>query len=265
MSGNFSERPAYFELAPPAWNPLAQGIVFFGGGRHPGSTYYHDSSLYGNHGTLTDMVPSTDWIPRIGRFALAGDGNAHYVSHTAPALGTQFSFAFWVQIDTDRTINTFWRSATIYRQMLYRVGNGLGVYSDSGDGYYKAVTLSLGVPNHIAFVNNALTVTIYVNGASIGTVAPASFTFAGASKILGEGATYGILGWMADCLCYNRLLSAREVNALADPSNVMLRVGGSDLLRYRPSRSPVYCSGGAAAAFNPSWYVQRRRAHQGAA
>ena len=43
-------------------HPLATGLVFAHFGRLPLSTHYHDDSLYYNHGTLTAMDPTTDWV-----------------------------------------------------------------------------------------------------------------------------------------------------------------------------------------------------------
>ena len=51
-------RPERFSMN--GGHPLAQGLVFAGLGELPNSTYFHDSSLYRNSGTLTNMaVPAT--------------------------------------------------------------------------------------------------------------------------------------------------------------------------------------------------------------
>jgi len=43
-------------------SPLAKDLVFAHVGQHPGSEHYHDGSLFGNHGTLINMDPATDWV-----------------------------------------------------------------------------------------------------------------------------------------------------------------------------------------------------------
>jgi hypothetical protein len=56
---------------------FAQGLFLFGGGRFPKSNKYVDSSLYGNHGTLTNMDAATDWVwdSTLGRWVMAFDGS----------------------------------------------------------------------------------------------------------------------------------------------------------------------------------------------
>ena len=74
------ERPMEFRINYDA--PLADGLVFAGLGGHGcvGSMVYPDSSLYANHGTLTNMDAATDWVwcDELKRFGLYfnNSGNA---------------------------------------------------------------------------------------------------------------------------------------------------------------------------------------------
>ena len=80
-------------------HPLARGLVFAGLGELPNSTYYHDSSLYSNHGTLTNMEPASDWAwsGELRRFGTLHDGSDEYVTGTTGCnfLG-DFTAAVWV-------------------------------------------------------------------------------------------------------------------------------------------------------------------------
>jgi len=62
--------------APHLWDGLVGGWPFQEGG---GSTL-HDVSGYGNHGTLTNMDPATDWVVGEKGWALDFDGSDDYVN-----------------------------------------------------------------------------------------------------------------------------------------------------------------------------------------
>ena len=87
-------------------DPLNDGLVawYLGGGLGWGSNKWFDISRYGNHGTLTNMDPATDWVgnSRPGGYgALDFDGTNDYVQMgNAAALDfdgtTPFSGSAWV-------------------------------------------------------------------------------------------------------------------------------------------------------------------------
>ena len=85
---------------------LAQGLVFASLGRHTGSLYCHDSSLYKNHFTLKWMDPATDWAldPYLGRRTLAFDGANDYGLITSPTMtiADDFGFAAWLHVSTSQ-------------------------------------------------------------------------------------------------------------------------------------------------------------------
>jgi hypothetical protein len=97
------ERPEHFRINP--YCDTADGLVFagLGGGGCVGSTHYHDSSRYGNHGTLTNMEPAADWVfdPTLGRFGLDCYSSAFQSVYLANPflIGTQdFCVACWAKL-----------------------------------------------------------------------------------------------------------------------------------------------------------------------
>jgi hypothetical protein len=68
------QRPKNFEIN--RHHYLSRGLVFAGLGQSCADTLrYRDSSPYGNHGTLTGMTPSEDWVwsSELGRWCTAYD------------------------------------------------------------------------------------------------------------------------------------------------------------------------------------------------
>ena len=61
-----------------------------------------DRSGYGNHGTLTNMDPGTDWVPSGGKLALDFDVSNDYVSVGDIAIDglSSISIAFFFQYIT---------------------------------------------------------------------------------------------------------------------------------------------------------------------
>src|SRR4030066_177656 len=78
----------------------AQGLVFAFLGQHPGSNLCFDSSLYGNHGTLTSMDPPNDWVWGHHGMALDFDGSDDFVliGDKEPAT-TEMTISLWLNAD----------------------------------------------------------------------------------------------------------------------------------------------------------------------
>jgi hypothetical protein len=95
-------RPDYFDVD--GDHPFADGLKFLGAGRFPESKYFHDSSLYGNHGTLTTMsVPATAtsgwvWDSFLGRWAIRYDEINDYIQLPVLNGGNSFSVVAWCNI-----------------------------------------------------------------------------------------------------------------------------------------------------------------------
>jgi len=232
------DRPRQFRLN--YGHPLAQGLVFAGLGGPAGvaSTLYRDSSLYCNHGTLTNMDPATDWVwdQFLGRWVLDFDGSNDGVDCGA---ATSFdctdgvSVAFWMKIT----------SKLVERNLVYKGKNY--VLGESWTSQYQTDdTLVFGIEqdrcmphtknlvgtwHHVTGTFNnqlsAVQIKNYVDGAVYGLATrAAAIPVTTRSVCIGGGydGSYPMLGRIGDPLIYNRALSTSEISILADPSNTML-------------------------------------------
>jgi len=99
-------------------HPLSNGLVFAGLGRNPGSLRFLDSSLKGNHGTLTNMDPATDWVwsPELNRYVLDFDGSNDVVSTPLTVQLYSSGTISWWQYSrrqrTDATSDSSWGQNT---------------------------------------------------------------------------------------------------------------------------------------------------------
>jgi hypothetical protein len=236
------ERPEDFRLNTDCL--LAQGAVFLGLGALAGSTLYHDASLYGNHGTLTNMaVPATAtsgwaWDKTLRRWTLTFDGSDDYVV-CGKALNTSASgtMAAWVlhpvnqaswpvimgdeRWATNRNGATMgfdatqWLYADTATATTYARSSGVSAAAWTGKWFHFAVVWVTGTPitTYLNGVQN-----VGANNALTPTGGPQPFTL---GKDPGGAVCY-LNGSLADPGVWNRALCQPEISALADPSNVML-------------------------------------------
>jgi len=240
------QRPDIFTIDP--HHHLAQGLVFAGLGANAGSTRYHDSSLFGNPGTISGAT----WMHWNGRQMLdmgaGGTANNVTLSNAVSfAANTPFAFSAWVYRPTgvsNRGIlgstsglfvnQLFAFGGTTFR--LYDNGNVYGIIFDEGIGAWGDV-------NHICIAYNGATSQQYVNGIAKDASIDA-WSSAFAFDVLGNrsnSANYSWNGWLGDVILHNRALSPTEIALLADPGNIML----SGMIR-EPQRKwwPVVSGGG---------------------
>jgi hypothetical protein len=219
---------------------LAQGLVFLGAGRFPESKYFHDSSLYGNHGTLTNMaVPATAtsgwaWDSFLGRWRLNCDGTNDHVLVGNPVTTqvNNFSLCGWINPRTLPQTTSF---------LIYNgtdaCGYGMGICAvDQGSAtnvgglfgsiaWLTTTTPMSGVElwDHIALVYGQSTGKFYFNGRVLAeTVTATPKTPVTRCTVGNQDARCYVVGSLADPMVYNRALSVSEIAALANPSNVML-------------------------------------------
>jgi hypothetical protein len=263
---HITQRPDYFALDP--CHDLAQGLVFAGFGRFPGGYRYDDAteSMFGggNHGSLTNMDPASDWVwvPELGRFAQAFS-DAKYISSVSKVgfSGSVGTFASWEK----------WINPTGAKQLFaYRRGSShqirvLGYDSNPNFFIYDSTTtikrrlasvLGRGLTGswvHIACTWNLGELNIFING----RLANGTLTGAGTGIFdFGLSDAWQIGGSeisAADPLIFNRALSPGEIATLADPSNVML-----DGLLVAPGR---HSFPSAALTASPWIYYQSLRSY----
>lgn len=278
MRRYFSERPDYFEIDPN--HSFAQGLVFAGLGRFPNSNLYYDSSLYGNHGTLANMDPATDWISGLGRRAVDFDGSDDTVDVPQiidDLIPSAFTFACFIRpaFDLDAVANSAANDKIIFGKytsdsayaggFLWKLDTDtdktqLACWNDSGtlvaNTFGAKTSWSANEWYHLAVSWNGVGYSHWVNGeldlytADSDRFGTTNQTLRIAKAPAGTATLQPLAATMADFLVYSRSLGQAEIKSLADPSNVMLSLGGSDpgLLQYRRRWWPV--SGGAPPAGN---------------
>jgi len=256
------ERPLEFRINYEA--PLAEGLVFAGlGGRGcVGSMVFPDSSLYANHGTLTNMDAATDWvwIPEIGEFGLEFSGGQRVTTTFYSSLLDFTASAFFLATGRDSTPYD-----RIYCKN-YATGfwmGRVGAANRWGGGCFnvhdKYVTLTDGIWHHLALVRSGIH---HWNVGDGGRVVSAIMTNSGAPLNSDRPLYIGqenyslnrayFRGQLARLLLHSRALTPSEIAALADPSNVDLRVGGVPLIL--PPRRRFFASVEIPApTFNPAW------------
>jgi hypothetical protein len=227
-------RPEFFRLG--ACSPYATGLLaaYLGAGGSQKPTIYHDSvaellgSSAANHGLLTNMDPPTDWVwePELGRWAQDLDGSDDFIQLGAGAFNSagDFSVSTWYKAASSGQFSAF---IVFDNAGLISRGPGAGQVNPGilvgGTGYYVTTSLTAGTLYHIAVMRTGATRTLYLNG--VPTAIPnteAGYGLAGVYRIGSGYAAQKLGGTLFDIMIWNRALSAAEISALADRSNVML-------------------------------------------
>jgi hypothetical protein len=212
------------------WWPMQEGA---------GLTAF-DLSGNGNHGTLTSMDQTTDWVTgRNGGMALAFDGANDYVDTGKTLLtgGSAYTFSTWIrpQSTTGLGRDPFigqWKNDTSdrclqIRQENYGSDTRLSVYwSDDGVSTSNAIwdtVLTLSVWQHIVVVFSSGAITLYVDGVDQGAndsgSGSASSIYNGntnfvAGRAMNGGAWDYYKGRQSDIRVYDRVFTPSEIREL---------------------------------------------------
>jgi hypothetical protein len=255
-------RPDSFRLNP--FSPLAQGLVFAGLGWRGSdkTTHYHDSSLYGNNGTLTNMAPASDWVwvSELGRWALDFDGTDDIISLSLSMSLSAFTFAVWANCTASSGRNALLGDVSTYTNSWYLYPSAGQCYTYFDDGTGKNVDFG-----NTADVQGWHLWSFRYDGTNIIFGRDNSFlsptTSSGEHIVFGtadadnigtmkvSGVSEYFQGQISDYLIFNRCLFDVEIQSLADPSNTML---SGLILPDRLKFWPAVVTGGAPA-FNPAW------------
>lgn len=216
--------------------PLAQELVFAGLGFRGSdkTTHFHDSSLYGNHGVLTNMDPAMEraFDSELGRFRidlLGGkeDGNRIAWSgvYTASTTWTISLWAMSTLVGTARENYLFdcdagricigWGAGS--------ADNKIGIYIASWQ--YWTTSPRTNAWTHIAVVTTGTSSKLYLNAVPYAPVTISAKSLGGTvswgTRYTYSGTTWGgFVGRISDPMIYSRALDASEIQQLADPSNV---------------------------------------------
>ena len=200
-----------------------------------------DLSGYGNHGTLTNMDPGSDWVVSDGKGALDFDGSNDYVTNSQmnfPKVGDFISVSMWIN----------WLST----QTDYRLPFGIGADVSGGNrGYYiwrsntgyirsefgsstgvalSPTTTSNNVWTHVAAVYNKVTNKLFLNGKEVCSTNYSSANFTSSSTLqIGAIFSSGISNTvyytncqMDDVRIYRRILTDSEIRLLASERGIGL-------------------------------------------
>lgn len=225
-------------MRPDPTHPLMRGLVgwwpFLAGA---GGTL-HDISGNGNHGTLTNMDPATDWVPGRTGHALDFDGNDDYVDlpHTVLDGLNVVTASFWIKttktgsqaiISGARPSHTneyllFFASDTTFRIYVDRNFTEYTVSSVADDMWQHWVVIRDGVNNETRLYANGVEDNESPQSLSIGALSIAS-----GGLVIGQdqdnvGGGFdddqALKGTLDDVRIYDRALSAAEVRQLyTDP------------------------------------------------
>lgn len=201
-----------------AWCPSVSGW---------GGNLLRDLSGYGNHGTLTNMDPATDWVVSGGKQALDFDGSDDYlITQQSGAIPRQgpFSCGMWVRTPSVTPASNVsfiahgqfsgWKILLFPGNSAIRVNrNGVanfdvnwGVLSGLNDTFF-----------HLAVTYDTAW-KMFVNGTVVGTTTGGYATVTGSFPEIGRslgGAEAGqMLGQLDDVRIYNRTLSDQEIRTL---------------------------------------------------
>jgi hypothetical protein len=259
-------RPAEFTLNPHA--PLARGLVFAGLGRIKGTTRYHDSSCYGNHGTLTLMDPPSDWVwdSTLNRWLIACDGSNDYVrTASLPGIGVSggWTLSAWIK----HTGSSAWAAIAIGDGASYPHGAVLPARLGKVQTYVPNAYRDSGVATPSGWFHVSLAIasasagSLYINSVPYSSN-PTVDAIGGPALSIGRFANLAFYydGQVADAIVHNRILSPSEIQQLADPSNVML---SGLILPPRRRWWPVVSGEVPPATFKAFWAGRRSQVISG--
>ena len=185
-----------------------------------------DRSGYGNHGTLTNMDPATDWVPSGGKLALDFDNTDDRVDIAVlSAINSgEVSFSFWYYPFSVTGLNTIFNnwSATVVNVGFYCFRNGTSIVFQQESGSYRLTTgaiLTANAWHHVVCrrANGTGGLRVFCNGvldsasATAGGVQASTAVF----NLCGE---YGGTGKgncrIDDLRIYNRALTPSEIRLL---------------------------------------------------
>jgi len=203
-----------------------------------------DQSGYGNHGTLTNMDPATDWVVREKGYTLElVEASSQYINlaqEISFANGELWNFSAWVVPNSVSTITSplgdtlgVDHRARIrwYTSGALRIYNTAAVYATT-----SGMTFTNDSATHISVNYTGAGFTVYRNGLPIDTD-PLAGPFIW-SKIGSNGdETYSWGGLMGEVSFHNRSLLSSEIQQLYQDPDAMLR-----------PRSRVYPAAAAAPA-----------------
>ena len=182
-----------------------------------------DHSLYGNHGTLTDMDPASDWVVSGGKGALDFDGSNDYVSTSGNVFkNTTTALFMWVystSAGASRDNQTVYSTST-YTHYFSVGASTLNLYHTGPATWQSSGSLTINEWQHVGFIINGSTRKLFLNGSEIASVSDTTASIYSGTHSMRFGARVdGVFspfqGRIDDIRIYNRPLDGTEIRTLA--------------------------------------------------
>ena len=240
-------------------NPAAPSSLFDGGvdgaRPFPGSTYFHDNSGRGNHGTLTNYANPAEgwvWVPELGRWGNSSSATGNHIILTrAPAVaGNSWTYSCWLNLAGGYYP---WRG-TSHSALDGILISGVRLYlyrEDYGSFQWRIDTLFGGTItglHHwvVSWSGNA--VEMWYNGRSGGAQDASGRSFTPSNLVAWNPAD--AQSAIIDPLIYPRALDPAEIAWLANQANRL----------YVPDTRRVFVPTSAPApTFQPAWARRRQQ------
>ncbi len=199
------------------------------------STQVTDFSGNRRNGTLQNMAhpatASSGWTN--GKFGkgINFDGTNDNVSFSGLTLGTTNTISMWIKPQTGADYQGMISDASGFNGLFYRDTTGLVDFYYSGADHHNNTSIQKNVWTHVVVVNNAGSVTFYVNGVSDGTSGSAPgytpVNIGTAEPTTNEDFT----GSIDEVRIYNRALSVNEVRNLYLAGSTKINTSQNNLIR----------------------------------
>ena len=229
---------------------------------------YNSATVVDNSGNAVSMTATgsptvgSTVIPFSSTNSVNFPSNTYYTTGSLPAIGTQFTFEFWVYVTTVPPGNWYWLSTSTSVPMFYFVGNSTSVteirkINNGGSGNFGAsVSLAANTWAHVAYTrNSANLMTIWLNGSSIATSSD-STAYTGGAALIGypAGGNGGsAAGYMSNFRFINN--ACLYTNTFTPSTTTLTATGLISSLTYTYTRASAGTSHSVAIRNDSSLYT----------
>lgn len=228
---NMRQRPECFTLD--YNNKLANNLVCAGLGSGFGTSQYIDSSMGGNNGVFTNMNPiqTWKWSSYLNRFSIDMTGDYKHIlfAPPQPMVFPKFTISMWVY-DT----RNVWSNQVLF--MLESTNNARHVRfrtQEAGTNqkflfycFWQSIIsdnpYTINHWHHLCVTSDGAILKAFVDATQqSGTISATPFSVFDRRMMIGYDGTADFVGSCSDFLFYNRVLSLKEIEIIADPFNPM--------------------------------------------
>jgi glucose/arabinose dehydrogenase len=209
---SFISRPSVQNLQQvAAISGAGSGLIDYYAFDEGSGTIANDSSGSGHTGIMNGTVGWT--TGKVGANAVSFNGaTGNGISFGRIGVSTTFTYAAWIYVPSG-TVNSF--------ANLMTNGNAIGLWInndkidfDAGGAHVSNTTITRGAWHHIAVVDNATSVTFYLDGNPDGTASVTTDMYFDGMGCDGGNGSECFTGYQDDVRLYNRPLDSSEIGQL---------------------------------------------------